>query len=314
MQLSAPGSMLLRSNRFRHILPGCHGNIVQDGGELICTTCGATRQSEESFEQSEQRKSSFQSIRAFHNSSLGTFNVIHTQALPNAALQPEYNKESRLIEMIDNIGRNLELPQNKRMMAADLGVKVLRRQTAKRVLLLPISIYAVLQVCRMADAQRSLAQVLAASQFLGKIDQEQLFKEFNRLTSRSDITYRISTPSDYINSIVKKLEEKLPDARIYLRAVYLRAQDILSSTRMKWQGKSPIRVATYCLYAADKELGYKIGIELLSSVSNTSTELLKAYENKLADPNQIEEEGTEEIEALIHKESRSFRSFLTISA
>lgn len=312
MQLSGSDSMLLRSNRFRHILPGCHGNIVQDGGELICTTCGATRQTEVSYEQLEQRKNSFQSIRAFHNSSLGTFNIIHTQALPNAALQPEYSKESRLIEMIDNIGRNLELPQNKRMMAANLGVKVLRRQTAKRVSLLPISIYAVLQVCRMADAQRSLAQVLEASQFLGKIDQEQLFKEFNRLTSRSDITYRISTPSDYINSIVKKLEEKLPDERIYLRAVYLRAQDILSSTRMKWQGKSPIRVATYCLYAADKELGYKIGIELLSSVSNTSTELLKSYENKFAD--QVEEEGTEEIEALIHKESRSFKSFLTVRA
>ena len=60
-------------------------------------------------------------------------------------------------------------------------------------------------------------------------------------------------PDAYINQILNKLHSTSIDDSVYLRAVYLKARDIANSTRIDWQGKSPLRVAAFCVYLADME-------------------------------------------------------------
>jgi len=165
-------------------------------------------------------------------------------------------------------------------------------------------------------AQRSLTEILRAAQSLWNVDKQKLYRDLNRMWARSNVSYTAANPETYINQILNKLQsfESTNDS-VYLRAVYLRARDIANSTRMNWEGKSPLRVATFCVYLADTELGYKIGTNRLCAVVGIDPEILRSYKasfrhSQEAERNDDEGSSVRVEQIFLERESRTFRSSL----
>ncbi|MGD0636817.1 MAG: hypothetical protein ABSA72_02085 [Nitrososphaerales archaeon] len=272
--------MVAKTNRFEdfvHVYQGCLGKLVVDNGDLVCTSCGASRRVE--AENERPRNAGLTSdTRSYFN--LGT-------TVPSGIthFRPRYEsyrslRAARLDEMIEMVSRPLGLSSGAKIIAARLGRKLLSGSSLRRASLQSVCIYCVVQASRETGTHRTLGEILEAFKAYEDTSPSKTFREFNKITRQSSIEYRNASAEDYIKLIVNRLSRKLGD-EVYLRAVFRKSSDHLLAIRLAVVGKNPWCVAAYCIYHADMDLGYKIGLDQLCSFTRLSPERLLDLEEKV---------------------------------
>ena len=67
----------------------------------------------------EHRRADFQTVRSFHPSSLGSLNATETSTVPHLRLDSDYRRELELIDMIERISNQLDLPRELKLWPRD---------------------------------------------------------------------------------------------------------------------------------------------------------------------------------------------------
>jgi transcription initiation factor TFIIIB Brf1 subunit/transcription initiation factor TFIIB len=273
----------------------CHGMLVYDGGDVVCTACGAVDDEQRSGMQHDggchpsshphMHGAAMNNIWSITRSGNGTALLtrdekeklgLQTGAYRHTLRSPE----EKVVKIIDRVcdRNNLALPESLVKEAVYWATKITNELASKRskndqvrikVSPAEISIFSIRKACKTSGISCSTQRLVEAHRRLGysNIADKKILRNLRRISFVTGIKYETLAPRDYVfnltNCLISDEGTRSRLANIanpldYIeRRIYSRALEILADIR--GEGRNNVMVAAAAICIADRIEGEALG-------------------------------------------------------
>lgn len=277
------------------------GSLVYDGGDVVCTGCGAVDDERALYMQQEEQHSLTQESRSHLNLISGNIWSI-TRSGNGTALLTKSEKEKlglqtgayrhtlrspeeKVVKIIDRVcdRNNLALPESLVKEAVYWATKITNELASKRrendqarikVSPAEISIFSIRKACKASGISCSTQKLVEAHRKIGysNIADKKILRNLRRISFVTGIKYETLAPRDYVFSLTNCLiSDEGTRSRLanianpldYIeRRIYSRALEILADVR--GEGRNNVMVAAAAICIADRIEGEVLGSSIIA--------------------------------------------------
>ncbi|WP_227717476.1 TFIIB-type zinc ribbon-containing protein [Nitrososphaera viennensis] len=277
----------------------CHGMLVYDGGDVVCTACGAVDDEQRSGMPNDSgcypsphphmHGAAMNNIWSITRSGNGTALLtrdekeklgLQTGAYRHTLRSPE----EKVVKIIDRVcdRNNLALPESLVKEAVYWATKITnalaskRKEDQVRIKVSPaeISIFSIRKACKTSGISCSTQRLVDAHRRIGysNIADKKILKNLRRISFVTGIKYETLAPRDYVFNLTNCLisdegtRSKLANIANPLdyieRRIYSRSLEILAEVR--GEGRNNVMIAAAAICIADKIEGEVLGSSMIA--------------------------------------------------
>lgn len=277
-----------------------HGLLVYDGGDVVCTSCGAVDDEQRSSMQQEEgchpsyhpymHSAAMNNIWSITRSGNGTALLTRDEKQKLGLQTGAYrhtlrSPEEKVVKIIDRVcdRNNLALPESLVKEAVYWATKITNELASKRketdqarikVSPAEISIFSIRKACKTSRISCSTQKLVEAHRRLGysNIADKKILKNLRRISFVTGIKYETLAPRDYVFNLTnclisdegtRSMLANIANPLDYIeRRIYNRTLEILADIR--GEGRNNVMVAAAAICIADRIEGGVLGSSIIA--------------------------------------------------